>query len=59
MPGIYRMIYKYLINGFSALLESHFVFAIFTVLGGSANKLLRDSGVSKGGIVIQRKMEKR
>lgn len=35
------------------------VFAIFAVLGGSANKLLRDSAVSKGGIVIQRNMAKR
>lgn len=48
VAGIYRVIYKYLINGISALLQSRFVFAIFAVLGGSANKLLRDSAVNKG-----------
>lgn len=48
VAGISRVIYKYLINGISALLQSRFVFAIFAVLGGSANKLLRDSAVNKG-----------
>jgi len=59
VSSIYRTLYKYLINGISALLQSHSVFAVFAVLGGSANKLLRDSAVCKGGIVFQRKMEKR
>lgn len=53
------MIYKYLINGINALLQSHSVIAVFAVLGGSANKLLRDSAVNKRLIVIQRKLEKK
>lgn len=53
------MVYKYLINGISFPLQSHSVFAVLAVIGGLANKLLRDSAFSKEGTVIQKKMEKR
>lgn len=59
IAGIYRVIYKYLINGINAQVQSHSVFAVFAVLGGSANKLLRDSAVKKTWIIIQKKLEKK